>query len=58
MERSKNAFRWPFREDRIWVNSKDILYKHDNPVTCGNFKRTFKITESDMEATEMKVKAM
>ena len=49
MEKSKELYRWPRREDKIWVSFSNVLCVINRPAPCGKSQRNYRIDESDIE---------
>ena len=49
MEKSKELYRWPRREDKIWVSFSNVLYVINRHAPCGKSQRNYRIDESDIE---------
>ena len=52
-EKSKNTYRLPCPEDKIWINDNDILTQISEPLPTGKSRRMFKISEEDMDKNQV-----
>lgn len=52
MEQKKNFFQWPRTEDKIWVNSSDIVCQISPLKPCGKSKRMYKMDIEDKNNVE------
>lgn len=52
MEQKKNFFQWPRTEDKIWVNSSDIVCQISPLKPCGKSKRMYKMDIEDKNNDE------
>lgn len=43
MEKAQDLFRWPKREDILWLKQNSILAKIEAPQETGKSKRLFKV---------------
>ncbi|KAK6178253.1 hypothetical protein SNE40_013061 [Patella caerulea] len=44
MQKKKQCYQWPIREDIIWVKPQDIICKVEKPVATAKLMRMFKIS--------------
>lgn len=49
MERKKQLFQWPAREDILWIPVTDVICKVTEPVYTGKSKRMLKLLPEDKE---------
>ena len=49
MERKKQLFQWPVRDDILWIPFKDVICKVSEPVYTGKSKRMLKLLPDDKE---------
>ena len=47
MEEGKSLYKWPQREDKIWIPKCDILCSISPPVATGKSKRFFRLSDED-----------
>jgi hypothetical protein len=45
MEKKKQFYQWPQKEDKIWIDEKSILGIVDKPTETGKSKRMYKLTD-------------
>ena len=48
MEKAKSLYRWPRRQDKIWVMYNDVLCIVSEPLPTCKSKRTFSVTADDV----------
>jgi hypothetical protein len=48
MEKTKELFRWPRKEDKIWVPFSNVLCAVSPPTPCGKSQRNYKISNDDV----------
>lgn len=53
-----DAFKWPTREDEIWVKRTNILTILDEPKPHGKTKRIFKIPNEELKRVEEEFTSM
>ncbi|KAH3885867.1 hypothetical protein DPMN_009865 [Dreissena polymorpha] len=49
LQQSKDLFRWPRKEDKIWIDFTDVICQVSEPVTTGRPQRTFKLAEEGIQ---------
>ena len=47
MEKAKSCYRWPKREDVLWVKVNNIISVIKDPQETGKSKRLYKLCEDD-----------
>jgi hypothetical protein len=47
MEKTKHLYRWPGRQDKIWVSIHDVLCAIHKPTETGKSRRMFKLEEDE-----------
>ena len=45
-------FRWPNKQDTLWINSKYIIRKIQHPIATGKGGRLFRVSDDVMEFIE------
>ena len=48
--KASNVYKWPTREDELWIPIEDMLFSMEEPVPTGKTMRLFKISQRDSEA--------
>ena len=43
------VFKWPKTEDELWISKKQLICKVSEPSPTGKSKRTFRLTEEDLQ---------